>query len=174
MAHFNVCSTLVNEESLKKAIVAYEYDLETQKNPLDTMLDMQKSLQVYLAKNKPGVCANPDEIKTAGQTVSWLREQKDCIDDEFRELLTSLGEMSRGEKEASAVWKKWKSRYSEAQSKLISDMSNEDQLEIKFEAIDIFHFVLNIFIGLGMDAEEIFALYYLKNAENFDRQHNGY
>ncbi|MFP9216538.1 dUTP diphosphatase, partial [Enterococcus faecalis] len=112
--------------------------------------------------------------ETAGDVVSWMREQKDCIDDEFRELLTSLGEMSRGEKEASAVWKKWKARYIEAQEKRIDEMSPEDQLEIKFELVDIFHFVLNMFVGLGMNAEEIFKLYYLKNKHNFERQDNGY
>ncbi|AZV01087.1 hypothetical protein KNU35_gp144 [Escherichia phage vB_EcoM_005] len=103
-----------------------------------------------------------------------LREQKDCIDDEFRELLTSLGEMSKGEKDASAVWKKWKARYPEAQAKPISEMSPEDQLEIKFELIDIMHFVFNMAIGLNMSAEEMFKLYYLKNKHNFERQDNGY
>ncbi|MFP9048704.1 hypothetical protein, partial [Enterococcus faecalis] len=89
------------------------------------------SLQIRLA-NVREYCYHPDKLETAGDVVSWMREQKDCIDDEFRELLTSLGEMSRGEKEASAVWKKWKARYIEAQEKRIDEMSPEDQLEIKF------------------------------------------
>ncbi|WQZ01016.1 nucleoside triphosphate pyrophosphohydrolase [Escherichia phage 04086] len=57
---------------------------------------------------------------------------------------------------------------------MINDLSPEDQLEIKFEMIDILHFVLNMFQGLGLTAEEIFKLYYLKNAENFARQDRGY
>lgn len=171
MAHFNECSQLI--AGVDKAELAYDTAIIKGQDPLQLMLDMQKSLQVRLASDRD-YCYHPDKLATAGDVVAWMREQKDCIDDEFRELLTSLGEMHRGDKDASAVWKKWKARYSEAQAKPITEMSPEDQLEIKFEMIDILHFVLNMFAGLGMDAEEIFKLYYLKNAENFARQDNGY
>lgn len=173
MAHFNECSGLI--AGVDKAEEAYFNALiHEDKDPLQVMLDMQKSLQVRLANDKPEICYHPDNLKTAGDVVAWMREQKDCIDDEFRELLTSLGEMSKGEKDASAVWKKWKARYPEAQAKPISEMSPEDQLEIKFELIDIMHFVFNMAIGLNMSAEELFKLYYLKNKANFERQDNGY
>ncbi|MDP1183596.1 dCTP pyrophosphatase, partial [Klebsiella pneumoniae] len=79
-----------------------------------------------------------------------------------------------GEKAASAVWKPWKADHVAKQETYIKDMSGKDQLEIKFEMIDILHFILNMFIALGMDAEEVFKLYFLKNAENFARQDNGY
>lgn len=172
MAYFNECSHLI--EGADQANGAYNAVIDNRQDPLQVMLDMQKSLQVKLAEDKPEICYHPDKLATAGEVVAWLREQKDCIDDEFRELLTSLGEMHRGDKDASAVWKKWKARYAEAQAKPIYEMSQEDQLEIKFEMIDILHFVLNMFAGLGMGAEEIFKLYYLKNAENFARQDRGY
>lgn len=174
MAHFNECSQLVKDKK-QLAEIGEQYSdlLEQQVDPLQIMLNMQKSLQVRLANDRD-YCYHPDKLATAGDVVAWMREQKDCIDDEFRELLTSLGEMSRGDKDASAVWKKWKGRYTEAQAKPISEMSPEDQLEIKFEMIDILHFVLNMFAGLNMSAEEIFKLYYLKNAENFARQDRGY
>lgn len=174
MAHFNECSQLVKDKAaLDQATGRYYGMLRGNEDPLQAMLDMQKSLQVRLAKDRD-YCYHPDKLSTAGDVVAWMREQKDCIDDEFRELLTSLGEMSRGDKDASAVWKKWKGRYTEAQSKPIAEMSPEDQLEIKFEMIDILHFVLNMFAGLNMNAEEIYKLYHLKNAENFARQDNGY
>lgn len=172
MAHFNECAQLI--EGVDNATARYAGVLRGNEDPLQVMLDMQKSLQVRLAKDKPTICQHPDNLETAGQVLDWLRDQKMCIDDEFQELITSLGEMHRGDKDASAVWKKWKARYPEANSKKISDMSDADQLEIKFEMIDILHFVLNMFQGLGMDSEEIFKLYYLKNAENFARQDNGY
>lgn len=172
MAHFNECSGLV--KGIEEASDQYEYAMEYGLDPLQLMIDLQKSLQVRLHKSKPNICMDPDNLATAGDHVNWLREQKDCIDDEFRELITSLGEMSRGDKDASAVWKKWKSRYEDAAGKNVSDFTKEDQLEVKFEMIDIFHFVLNMFIGLNMNAEEIFELYYLKNAENFKRQDNNY
>lgn len=172
MAYFNECANLI--DGVDKAEEAYFNALiHEDKDPLQVMLDMQKSLQVRLANDRE-YCYHPDKLSTAGDVVAWMREQKDCIDDEFRELLTSLGEMSKGEKDASAVWKKWKARYPEAQAKPISEMSPEDQLEIKFELIDIMHFVFNMAIGLNMTAEEMFKLYYLKNKHNFERQDNGY
>ncbi|QPB12329.1 hypothetical protein [Providencia phage PSTCR6] len=174
MAHFNVCSTLVNEESVKSAERSYARCLETFTDPLSVMLDMQKSLQVYLAENKPEHNKHPDELKTCGEILAWLRNQDDYIADETRELYTSLGGMSNGEKAASAIWKPWKTDHAKMQNTLFSDLSEEDQLEVKFELIDQFHFFMNKFIALGMDAKEIYELYYLKNAENFDRQNRGY
>lgn len=171
MAYFNECANLI--DGVDKAALAYDNAIIKGTDPLQVMLDMQKSLQVRLANDRD-YCYHPDKLATAGDVVAWMREQKDCIDDEFRELLTSLGEMSKGEKDASAVWKKWKARYQEAQAKPISEMSPEDQLEIKFELVDIIHFVLNMAIGLNMSAEELFKLYYLKNKANFERQDNGY
>lgn len=171
MAYFNECANLI--DGVDKAALAYDNAIIKGTDPLQVMLDMQKSLQVRLANDRD-YCYHPDKLATAGDVVAWMREQKDCIDDEFRELLTSLGEMSKGEKDASAVWKKWKARYQEAQAKPISEMSPEDQLEIKFELIDIMHFVFNMAIGLNMSAEEMFKLYYLKNKHNFERQDNGY
>jgi hypothetical protein len=82
--------------------------------------------------------------------------------------------MSNGEKDASGVWKAWKANNLEKRSTLIKDLSPEDQLEVKFELIDMAHFFLNMFVALGMDSQEIFELYFLKNKENFDRQNNGY
>ncbi|QXV72385.1 dCTP pyrophosphatase [Shigella phage PSD9] len=173
MAHFNECANLI--DGVDKAEEAYFNALiHEDKDPLQVMLDMQKSLQVRLSKDKPEYNRHPDDLATAGEVVDWLRNQKDYIDDEFRELLTSLGGMSNGEKDASAVWKPWKAQHAERRETLINDLSPEDQLEIKFEMIDILHFVLNMFQGLGLTAEEIFKLYYLKNAENFARQDRGY
>ena len=172
MPHFNECSQLI--EGADKAQNEYWDILGDEKDPLQVMLDMQKSLQVRLAKDKPEYNRHPDDLATAGEVVDWLRNQKDYIDDEFRELLTSLGGMSNGEKDASAVWKPWKSQHGERRETLITDLSPQDQLEIKFEMIDILHFVLNMFQGLGLTAEEIFKLYYLKNQHNFERQDNGY
>ena len=172
MAYFNECSQLI--EGADKAQNEYWDILGDEKDPLQVMLDMQKSLQIRLAKDKPEYNRHPDDLATAGEVVDWLRNQKDYIDDEFRELLTSLGGMSNGEKDASAVWKPWKSQHGERRETLITDLSPQDQLEIKFEMIDILHFVLNMFQGLGLTAEEIFKLYYLTNKHNVERQDNGY
>lgn len=173
MAHFNECSQLISGSDVAEARYA-GIVRSVGGDPLQTMIDMQKSLQIRLANDKPETNRHPDSLETAGEVLAWLRAQDDYIADETRELYTSLGGMSNGEKDACAVWKPWKARYTEMQSRKISDFSPEDQLEIKFELIDQLHFFLNKFMALGLDAEEIFKLYYLKNAENFARQDRGY
>lgn len=172
MAHFNQCSQLV--AGIDDARQEAENIRFNGEQYFDRMINMQRSLQTKLAKEKPEMNLNPNELDTAGKVVDWMRTQKDCIDDEFRELLTSLGGMSNGEKDASGIWKAWKSNNLEKRATLISDLSPEDQLEIKFEYIDIIHFVINLQLALGMDSQELFELYYLKNKENFDRQNTGY
>lgn len=172
MSHFNECSQLIS--GADKAQEVYTKTIAMSNDPLQVMLDMQKSLQIRLAEDKPFTNRHPDSLETAGEVLAWLRAQDDYIADETRELYTSLGGMSNGEKAASAVWKPWKAQHAEMQAKKIRDLSPEDQLEIKFELIDQLHFFLNKFMALGMDAEEIFKLYYLKNAENFARQDRGY
>lgn len=172
MAHFNECASLV--EGIESARQESENIRSNGKQYLDSMLGMQRALQTKLAIEKPEMNLNPNDIDTAGKTVDWLRTQWDCMSDEFRELLTSLGGMSNGEKDASGVWKAWKANNLEKRATLIKDLSPEDQLEIKFELIDIWHFFLNMNVALGLDSQEIFELYFLKNKENFDRQNNGY
>ncbi|MFZ5975556.1 MAG: dUTPase [Bacillota bacterium] len=41
---------------------------------------------------------------------------------------------------------------------------------IKEELVDILHFFVSMCLKVGMDAEELFALYKKKNLENFRRQ----
>ncbi|ASD52014.1 dCTP pyrophosphatase [Pseudomonas phage PspYZU05] len=172
MAVFNSCAHLV--DGAAEATAKYESVIQAKGNPFDTMIEMQRSLQKKLAKEKPEFNQDPDSLDTAGKVLDWLRAQDDSIADETRELYTSLGGMSNGEKEASAVWKAWKSRHKELRETRIQDMSQEDQLEIKFELVDQMHFFINKMIALGIDAQEMFELYYLKNKENFARQERNY
>jgi hypothetical protein len=57
---------------------------------------------------------------------------------------------------------------------VFNDLTFDEQVEAKMEMIDMFHFVLNMFIGMDMSAEDVFIYYYLKNAENFERQERDY
>ncbi|MFQ6055832.1 MAG: dUTPase [Methanosarcinales archaeon] len=41
--------------------------------------------------------------------------------------------------------------------------------KVKEEAIDVLHFLLNIFIALDMDAEDIYNTYIQKNEKNYKR-----
>lgn len=171
MAHFNQCSQLIN--GVEKATDVYVDTKLNGEDPLNVMLAMQQSLQTRLSNDKPYI-PNPQKLETAGDVLRWMQYQDDCIADETRELYTSLGGMSNGEKTASGIWKKWKANHLDLQNVKISDLSPEDQLEIKFELVDQWHFFMCKFLALGMDAQEIFELYYLKNKENFERQDNGY
>lgn len=169
---FNPCANLGTEEEIARIKDEMFNFLEQGINPLSVMLDMQKSLQVKLAQDKPESNMHPDELKTCGEILQWLKNQDDYIQDETRELYTALGGMSNPK--PNAVWKPWRAEYTEYQNRLFTDLSKEDQLEVKFELIDIFHFTLNKFIALGMSSSDIFALYYLKNKENFERQKRQY
>lgn len=44
----------------------------------------------------------------------------------------------------------------------------------KEEIIDLFHYVMNLCIVVGMDADEFFKIYLKKNKINFERSKNGY
>lgn len=171
MAEFNSCASLIKDEAKLEEL---EDKFNSTPDPLQMMLDMQEWLQTTLAERLPETNISPSEIKTKGQLVKWIDSNFDAIMDEFRELKNSIGGMSRGEKEASAVWKKWKSNHTNIQSEELDSMSNEDRLEMLFELIDIWHFVMNMFLGLKMDSKDIFILYMLKNAENLRRYENNY
>ncbi|MED4262028.1 hypothetical protein [Priestia aryabhattai] len=49
------------------------------------------------------------------------------------------------------------------------DLMQQHQL-MKEEAIDAFHFMINIFLVLGMDEEEVMKMYKEKNNLNYKRQ----
>ena len=55
-----------------------------------------------------------------------------------------------------------------------SDLSEKDQIECKFEIIDMLHFFLNYAISIGMTPKEVYNMYMAKNKENRERQLRGY
>lgn len=174
MTAFNACSQLVTNED--KALAAYNQLVTNGKDPFQVMLSMQHDLQVMYSQNPNlnGQIPHPDKLETCGEIMDWAQQFMTCITDEAHEFYNSLGGMSNGEKQASAIWKHWKKNNTEYRNRKFSDLSEEDQLEAKFELIDMMHFVMSMLLMLKMDSKEIFKLYYLKNAENFERQENGY
>lgn len=171
---FNSCAKLVNEEAYNEAVDLYNRILEKGENPTQKMFDLQLSLQQELASKLPKYNTDPSQLQTMGEILDHLQRQDDSIADETRELYLSLGEMSRGDKEASAIFKPWKARHDEARNKRWDDLQDSDKLEILFEMIDQIHFVMNKMIGLKMDAKDMFVLYYLKQKENMRRYNSGY
>lgn len=167
---FNECSHLT--ANIGKATNALVDCLRAHDNPLDLMIDMQRQLQIELANRHPKYNKDPRKLHTCGDILDWCQAQDDYIADEIREHYTALGGMSNPK--PNAIWKPWRAEHEEYRNRLFSELSMEDQLEAKFELIDQLHFVLNKFIAMGMDGSDIFKMYYLKNAENFERQERGY
>ena len=60
-------------------------------------------------------------------------------------------------------WKPWKKERTEV-----------DQHEIRFEIIDLLHFLLELAAVWGMTADDVAAYYIAKNRENQKRQDDGY
>lgn len=173
MAEWNSCSSLLNNENFKEAIQKYDEILLNGEDPFNYMLKMQFDLQVALS-NKGKHNPSPDSLITIGQKFDWLRENKQAFDDEYREIIDALPGIKTPEKDRSAVWKRWKGKYDEIREKTFDDLSVDELKELKFELCDSFHFFMNMFFALNMDAKEMFIYYWFKNAENHRRAINGY
>lgn len=171
MAEFNSCASLIKDTRMLQEL---EDQFDGSSDPLQEMLNMQEWLQTTLAEKLPETNIKPSEIATKGQLISWLDSNFDAMMDEYRELKNAVGGMSKGEKSASAVWKKWKSNHVELQGELLVDMPDDDRLEMLFEVIDKLHFFLNILLGVGLTSKDIYVLYFLKNMENRRRYESNY
>ena len=173
MTEFNSCADLTNKPEFKAAALKYDELLESGTDPFEYMLQMQKDLQVALS-TKGTHNPNPNDLRTIGQKFDWLRENKQALDDEYREMIDALPGMETPAKDRSAVWKRWKTKYDEIRAKTFDDLSQDELKELKFELIDMLHFVYNMTFALNINARDIFIFYYTKNAENVRRCRNGY
>lgn len=174
MKEFNSCAALASKESYAEAETLYNQLLSSGKDPAQTMLDMQESLQVKLAATYPDRAKEPKNLDKIGEIYDWLRDNKIAIDDEWSELISALPGMSMNSKDRSAVWKKWKKNHPTIRAMKLSLLSEDDMLELLFEKIDIDHFCMNIDLVLKIDAKTRFIMYYIKNAANFARYNSGY
>ena len=173
MSEFNSCASLVNTHDLRVAEELYDDLLNSGKDPMQFLLNLQNTLQERMAKQHGRVKA-PKEIVTKGELYDFIHDQKVAFDDEFRELVDAIAGMSLPEKDRSAIWKKWKGKYEALRGEEVSSLSREDRLELMFEAIDAAHFFNNILLALDIDARTMFVMYCLKNAANIERQNTGY
>jgi|TARA_B110000908_G_C10200479_1_gene425076 hypothetical protein len=101
----------------------------------------------------------------------WF-SNKHALDDEICEMFDALGGVKDGI--GNAAWKYWKKDHSKAKEMTIKDLSKEDLLELKFEIVDAFHFLINFGVSIGMTGSEFYNLFVSKNKENTDRQKRGY
>jgi dimeric dUTPase (all-alpha-NTP-PPase superfamily) len=129
---------------------------ESKELTLKEMFEMQLSLQCNMFARGKGIDYVNGSFK---EKVNDITIQFRNLNTEFVELLERL------------PWKEWKT-YSPEQ--LSGWTSKEQELETKFEFVDMFHFFMNIGLLIGITPEEMTKMYYLKNKENFDRQERGY
>lgn len=105
--------------------------------------------------------------KFLGEVLSGQREagygtRTEILKEQILSLIAEAVELLE-----DTPWKKHKKDY----GRELTAAEREAAIE---EAIDIQHFVFNLFILLGVDAEEVYRLYIAKNDINRERQERGY
>lgn len=105
------------------------------------------------------------------EIMSFWHMNTHAIIDEIHEATDALGGI---EESGNAIWKKWKKDYHKFDTLRFSDLSESDQLECKFEIIDMLHFFMNYAASIGMTSQEMYNMYMSKNKENRERQKRGY
>jgi dimeric dUTPase (all-alpha-NTP-PPase superfamily) len=81
----------------------------------------------------------------------WTKELVVCMVDELSEVLGQIN------------FKHWKKTRQEV-----------DEVEVKYELVDLLCFLLNLMLVWGMTPEEIFSMHKAKVWENYRRQKRGY
>lgn len=112
---------------------------------IDALNEMMKRQTAF--SKRFGISQN----MTEAQREKWSQVFILCIMDECSEVLGQIN------------WKHWK-----------KTRQRVDQHEVRFEVIDLLHFVLSLAIVWGMTADDVAAYYIAKSDENIARQKRGY
>lgn len=118
---------------------------------IQEMFELQLSLQKRIG-------CDPSSM-TFEQRIQFIKDNWTNLTTEYTELLERL------------PWKAWKKYTPEQRA---GWTSKEQEIETKYELVDMFHFLMNMALCLGMDGAEFAKLYAAKNKENIDRQNRGY
>ena len=119
-------------------------------NELEYMFKMQKAFQ-----DKVDQRYKSTDLK---ERAAFLRDHFVFCNQEMQEMLYEI-----------PFFKHWKDY-----SKMTDEEVEEAYDKAKEEIIDAWHFFINIMLGLGMTAEELFTRYLDKHKENIRRQDEGY
>jgi hypothetical protein len=150
----NTCSNL-------EIVDHYVEGTDTLTQIMEIQADTQKNVYGY----------DFDSMSLRDLMTFWHMNNHSLID-EIHEATDALGGVKDGS--GSAIWKRWKKDFTKFDGIKFSDLSESDQLECKFEIIDMLHFFMNYAISVGMDGREMYNMYMAKNAENRARQERGY
>lgn len=157
----NSCSKLeIKDYWADKAEVNGE-SFDTLGDIMKIQADTQKNVYGYDFKNM-----------TLRDLMTFWHMNNHAMIDEIHEATDALGGIKDGD--GNAIWKRWKKAHSTFSDKKFSDLSESDQLECKFEIIDMLHFFMNYAISVGMTPAEMYNMYMSKNEENRERQRKGY
>ena len=138
------------------------------KQSTDTLADIL-NLQAETQKNVYGY---DFEKMTLREVMNFWHMNNHALIDEIHEATDALGGIKDGN--GNAIWKRWKKAYGEYDNIKFSDLSESDQLECKFEIVDMLHFFMNYAASIGMTLSEMYNMYMSKNEENRSRQQKGY
>jgi hypothetical protein len=128
---------------------------------LALIYNMQKSIQEQVYGY------NFEEIQsTIGNLKSFIDWNEEAIRDEDREMQAAL----TGIHTYPSCWKPWKSKHKEAMARSLSDLTEDELKELRYEWIDKLHFMMNEAIAIGLTPEMITNYYVAKNKPNVERQ----
>lgn len=117
---------------------------------LETMLNLQRLFQHNVDPR-----FESDDLRAK---AAFIRDHYVYLDQELQEALYEV-----------PYFKNWKDY-----SKMTDEEIVEAYSKAKEEIVDAWHFFMNLMLGLGMTAEELYDGYILKNKENIRRQEEGY
>lgn len=118
---------------------------------IEKMFELQLALQKRIG--------NDPTAMSFMERIQFIKDNWTNLTTEYTELLERL------------PWKPWK-KYTDEQK--AGWTSKEQELETKYEFVDMFHFLMNMGLCLGITPTEFAQLYAAKNKENLDRQDRGY
>jgi hypothetical protein len=134
---------------------------EKGEDALALIYNMQKSIQEQVYGY------NFEEIQsTIGNLKAFIDWNEEAIRDEDREMQAAL----TGIHTYPSCWKPWKSKHKEAMARSLSDLTEDELKELRYEWIDKLHFMMNEAIAIGLTPEMITNYYVAKNKHNVERQ----
>jgi hypothetical protein len=156
----NSCSGLEIKDLWKEQVSNSNY-IDTLGDILNLQEETQKNVYGYDFKNM-----------SLRDIMSFWHMNTHALIDEVHEATDALGGIKDGD--GNAIWKRWKKAYQGFENKKFSDLSENDQIECKFEIVDMLHFFMNYAASIGMTSQEMYNMYMSKNEHNRERQRNGY
>jgi hypothetical protein len=163
----NSCSNLEIEDL--HSMVLKDPTLQNEDGSYPDTLGDILNLQAETQKNVYGY---DFENMTLREIMEFWHMNSHALIDEIHEATDALGGIKDGD--GNAIWKRWKKAHSTYSDKKFSDLSESDQIECKFEIVDMLHFFMNYAASIGMTSQEMYNMYMSKNKENRERQKRGY